>query len=951
MRNLKFGAVLLIAFIAFGCGLSNTMYNARAYFKSATERPLNSNGKPSPQAVDDYTKAIKKCGIIVTEKKKGKTLEEALFIMAKALYLKGNSSFQAKDQFENLIRLNPDGKYVPEANIYLAKVLRDINKPDESEALLVRFIGDPRFRENHPQALLTLTDFEIQDKDYYRAQYWLEKIIKDYPKNKLYPEAYFLFGKNYYVQKDYTRSLEEFSKLSKLRGLDKNQRLEVQYYIALNNYELGKYPAGMKVIKDVISNEIRIEKLALAKVLRGRLLLKTGDIDKGKAELEAVLKDYPRSQASGYAAYYLAEFVFYQQGDRAAALTNYAKVRTEFPNGEFVTSAQAKIAAITQLNTGARLNSETAIQPFVDYHYLAAENYFSQLNLPDSTFMLYHRVISEKDSLGARLDSLYIVETKLTARIDSLVALLPAVPDSTAKAIDSVSVDDAKPALLDSLSAAADSLFEESAVILVADSTGVVYDPQLDAMTAAETPDSVLAITDTLPVEPIEPELPDSIVVPPDPIDMVIPDPEVALVDSLATEPIIPEIPDPEVVIADTVPADPIDMVIPDHEVALADSLAMDPITAEIPDIPNVSDEQASPSLPDLPDDIFTPLDTILASSDSTAVADSTVVKTGPTIAELQRTKSGLDTELQILQNRIKNLEKIIVRFDDEIIPFVNFAMASDYIKLDRKDPEVADLLADMQEKYPDNKYSNALRQLYNGEPVRVVDPQLERQEKLLEKALGEAESSPDSMLVNLQTLSESDDANIRLKANFRLGWYYAIQEADTLAAQPYFDAVLKDTASGDYGVMTRNFYNGKKFLIYQPEVAKPDSVVADSVQIPDLEELDDAVADSLSGIEANFEDSLQIIDKAIADSLQTPDLEGLDKAVPDSLSGAESSVADSLQIIDKTIADEDLSPEISPPDDPDEGGSIVPDPEPIIIEEPIPIPDPDIPLEEPPLE
>ncbi|MDD3235974.1 MAG: hypothetical protein PHH43_06565, partial [Candidatus Cloacimonetes bacterium] len=96
----------------------NTMYNARNYFKSAQNRPLNTNGKPNAQAVDDYTKTIKKCGIIISERKKGAQLDEAVFLMAKALYFKGNSAFQAKDQFQNLLLGFPNSPYVPEAHLY-----------------------------------------------------------------------------------------------------------------------------------------------------------------------------------------------------------------------------------------------------------------------------------------------------------------------------------------------------------------------------------------------------------------------------------------------------------------------------------------------------------------------------------------------------------------------------------------------------------------------------------------------------------------------------------------------------------------------------------------------------------------------------------------------------------------------------------------------------------------
>ena len=154
-----------VLLLGFSCGLNNTMYNARKYFNDAKSRPLTANGRPSSQAVDEYTKAIKKCGIILSSKKRNAKTDDALYLMAQALYLKGNSAFQAKDQFEALIAGFPDSPFYGESHIWLARVLREINQPEQAEDLLEDFIRDPLQKKLHPKALLTLADFEIKDKD------------------------------------------------------------------------------------------------------------------------------------------------------------------------------------------------------------------------------------------------------------------------------------------------------------------------------------------------------------------------------------------------------------------------------------------------------------------------------------------------------------------------------------------------------------------------------------------------------------------------------------------------------------------------------------------------------------------------------------------------------------------------------------------------------------------
>lgn len=416
------------------CGLNtNVMYNAKNYFKSAKERPLNANGKPTPQAVAEYTKAIEKCGIILTEMRNSPKADDALYLMARALYYKGNSAFQAKEQFENLIKAFPDSPFVPEAHIYLARVHRDINRAAEAEKLLEEFLRDPKYKKHHPRALLVLSDFEILDKDYYRAQYWLEKLLTEYPDTPEYNEAFFLFGKNYYVQKDYANSRIQYEKLIGSRGVSKEIKLEANYYIALNLLYLKEYPKGYRIVRSQINSEYRTDKLALARVLKARYQLAMDNEKDAKSELDYIQKTYPRSAASAESFYYLAEYLFYQNNNIADAITNYNRVRTELATSELVTIAQQKSAALTQLNQGKNLNSEANLQQFLDYHFVAADNYYNPLELPDSTLALYRKILQEKDRFISRKDSLLLQIDSLDVILDSL-----GVETETSSPLDSV---------------------------------------------------------------------------------------------------------------------------------------------------------------------------------------------------------------------------------------------------------------------------------------------------------------------------------------------------------------------------------------------------------------------------------------------------------------------------------------------------------------------------------
>ncbi len=646
LRHLVLCLSLLV--VLFSCEV-NTMYNARSYFKAAQERPLSNQGRPNSQAVEEYTKTIKKCGIIITERKKGASLEEAYFLMAKALYFKGNSAFQAKDQFENILLLFPKSRYVPESHLFIARILREINQKKEAERRMEEFIRNPRFTREHPKALFLMADFAIKDKDYIKAQYYLERIIKEYPKTKEYREAYFLFGKNYFEQKDYARSLEAFEKMQNARGIDKQLKMDGRYYIGLNQLELKQTDKAFKTAKSLVKNETRLDKIPLVRLLKARTQFALGDSVAAKEEIDYITKNFMRTESSAAAYYYLAEHQYYQAGETAKAVASYNRVRTEFTGSALAVEGQNKATALGKVNPPANLNSESNLNQFLDHHYNAAESFLGALALPDSAISRYQRVIAEKQVLAVRLDSLNVKLNSDRTALDSLNALIAANPEP-----------------IDSL--------------------------------VASIPDSL--------AEDLEQQ---------------------ALTDTLLTR-------------ADN----------------SQDSLALD----------------------------------------------------------LNQQKSKLESETTALQNRIDKLTETLDRFEKEITPFCLFAIGSvlnDYYPEDKRNRET---LVSMQQDFMDNKYTKALAALQNGQPIRLIDPREERQEAKLDSLFGVLSTQPDSALVALEELTESEYPGVKVAANYRLGWFYSFEAIDTLKAVPYLKAVLDDPNAGDYATVTRRFYDGRQFLL-----------------------------------------------------------------------------------------------------------------------------------------
>lgn len=203
----------LILLITGGCAYYNTFYNAEKYFAEAQAQPLRDNGRPAPNAIRDYNKAMKKCGIILTDYKDSQYADDALMLLAKCLYYKGSQYSQALEKLDDLITLYPTSEFVPEAMLYKAMTKHAFNRKEEAYQMLRDFIADATYTDDHPRALSLLANYFLQEEDFVQAAYYFEKIINEYPESDEYEQAYFLRGQALHISGLYEESNAVFYEL------------------------------------------------------------------------------------------------------------------------------------------------------------------------------------------------------------------------------------------------------------------------------------------------------------------------------------------------------------------------------------------------------------------------------------------------------------------------------------------------------------------------------------------------------------------------------------------------------------------------------------------------------------------------------------------------------------------------------------------------------------------
>jgi len=434
MNRTRTIAVLLLPLLLLSaCSFAyyNTFFNAKKYYKKAQAASPRDDGRPAAGAVNDYNTAIQKCGIIITEYKETKWVDDAVFLLAKCLYYKGNGYVQAAEKFQDILNYYPDSPFVPEAKLYLARCKRALNQDEDAYRILQELLVDAGQKELHSQALLLLAKYRLEDEDYARAEALLRQLLTDYPDSDEYEESYFLLGLTLHNQKQYSRSDEVFRDLLSSR-VTRRTKLDARYYMAANLLGADQPEEALDACDKLMKDEFVVDKLSRITLLKARCLVALDRPDDARELFEKVLADASHTYLSAETSYYMAD-MFFRALNYADAIEYYNRVKREKNDSPFVEDAVTRSAVASQILQFQDTTRKISPEDLVNEQFKLAEYYLDVLAMPDSTLSVYERVHGQEGMLREQivtLDSLIAAadpaDTLAAARVDSLSAQLTA---------------------------------------------------------------------------------------------------------------------------------------------------------------------------------------------------------------------------------------------------------------------------------------------------------------------------------------------------------------------------------------------------------------------------------------------------------------------------------------------------------------------------------------------
>lgn len=203
-----------------------------------------------------------------------------------------------------------------------------------------------------------------------------------------------------------------------------------------------------------------------------------------------------------------------------------------------------------------------------------------------------------------------------------------------------------------------------------------------------------------------------------------------------------------------------------------------------------------------------------------TLIADS-LKNIDPNAEKMLTLESRLDTlntQIDLLRRdsltvdtRLKNIDEVLIAFDEEYIPFASFVKAFLYVDT-YKEPQYAyDILDFLTQEYPESKYTYTLKVYLEKGKLKLTSQGKEISLQMYEDASKYLQTNIDTSIVLLEAVSDTLEIEELIKAKMALGYLYYTKD-DTLAARELFKDLLDNyTLNEDQNQWVQVFFSNNK--------------------------------------------------------------------------------------------------------------------------------------------
>jgi len=427
LRTVRIAAVLLVALAGpTGCAYFNTLYNAEQKYKEAQmQKEAADPDRPQISKSEErlYTDAFEKAAKVVKYYPDSKYVDDALLLMGKASFEKGDYS-TALRKFDEILTFYPESKLVAEALVMKGRTLAATRDYEAAVTAL--------------QAAETIDRKELRDEVVYFlgvvregqgeteiAQQRYAQVVDRHEGSDWYSEAGLRAGDIALDRSDPGAAVAFYEKVRKHgRTPDERYRGGMRKGEAL--LELGEYERARKTFEEVGKKTLDLDDRGQAMLMRAKSQMAADNEEAAIDEMVGVIQDYERREAAADAQLEIAQW-HDRNGRLEEALEVYDRVKdqgTGHPAWQTASARRNEIQRVLDLRSAV----EDEADP--DRHqnrFLLAEQLLEKIGDVDGALAEYASLAADADGTewGARalFAEAWVLENRLgdQAAADSLL--------------------------------------------------------------------------------------------------------------------------------------------------------------------------------------------------------------------------------------------------------------------------------------------------------------------------------------------------------------------------------------------------------------------------------------------------------------------------------------------------------------------------------------------------
>ncbi|MBN1825605.1 MAG: TonB family protein [Candidatus Eisenbacteria bacterium] len=393
MKRFLLFALLAGTIATAGCAYYNTLYHANQFYEEAERSRRNvAPEKRESVGLDLYEKAMRKCAKVIIEYPDSRWVDDAILLMGKCFYAKGDY-LAALRKFDEILNYYPNSNLVRQARFQKARTLVAMERYAEAVPVLEVFREGGK-KELRKEALYLLALVEHRLGRYEKAAEGFEAYLELTDGGERRDEVLGLLGRSYARSGKWRESYEAYARQLNNPLLDEKVRLESSLAMADALAREGRYDEAYETLE-----ETRAEVRTRADTLRielqeARSMLGEGRLEEAVDSLRAALVEAPSSEPAGEIAYLLGELYLNELDNKDSAAAAFRLVG-QHPVEEEKKNEAARVSR--NLSEYIRLERayEEEAADTAEIEFLLAESEFFFFRKPEGARRRY-RFVTER---------------------------------------------------------------------------------------------------------------------------------------------------------------------------------------------------------------------------------------------------------------------------------------------------------------------------------------------------------------------------------------------------------------------------------------------------------------------------------------------------------------------------------------------------------------------------